>query len=203
MSQLALGDLAVVRPVGDGLDRCYTPLPLAQAIVDSLEIRPTDLIVEPSVGGGSFVRALIKRLGRCSIVGVDLDSAAEGLRLVDPRLVGSWPDVAEDWRRRIPYGDHPGEPDVIVGNPPFSGDTAIPHVEAALDLKPRIVALILPWAFPAVDRWAHLMDGDRRPALVRPIRPRPWGDKLRESALYVWTPREVVAETVMRPLVWR
>ena len=201
MSQLALGGLPTVHGVGDHLDRCYTPLPLAAACVEVVrEVRHDlgyrgGLMIEPSVGAGAFLRA---HGDFFQSVAVDIDPSAEGLTLAARCEVGDWLQVARSF-------GFPGltSIDVILGNPPFSGDTAIPHVETALDLRPGVVALILPLDFMAVDRWAHLMDGARRPRLVCPIRPRPWGDRVRSTALYIHTPHDPVSRTMIRPLVWR
>ena len=67
-----------------------------------------------------------------------------------------------------------------------------------------VVALILPWApLGGVEAWAHLMDGRQRPAWVFPIRPRPWSEHVRETALHVWF-RDAPRETrIGRALVWK
>lgn len=201
MSQLTLGELAVVRPVGDPLDRCYTPDPLADACVGVVGDLAAQLglelgrVIEPSCGGGAFLRAARKAWGPRPTIGVDIDANAEGLRLAAEAHVGSWPEVAGRLRC--------GLSDIILGNPPFSGDTAVPHVDAALALRPGIVALILPWEFAALDRWSHVMDYPIRPRLACPIRPRPWGDRVRGTAMFCWTPRFPPSRAEILPLVWR
>lgn len=192
MSQLALGCCApgLVAGVGDELDRVYTPDLLARAIVDALPGPAPFRVVEPSVGGGAFVRAARRRWPRTWITGVDRDGCAAGLLAVDQALCGSWPEIAP----RLP------RPDLILGNPPFGGDTALSHVEAALGTGAARIALILPWAYWGVERWASLL-ASCPPVEVRPILPRPWPDRVRETALYLWE-RGSLLPTQIRPLRW-
>lgn len=181
------------RPIGDALDRCYTPDRLARAMVAALPwVIGARRIIEPSAGGGSIVRALHLASPSTSIHGVDLDPRAPAraytLRLPCSRwTVGDWPTVAREIDDR---------PDGIVGNPPF-GD-ALEHVRAALALRCP-VALILPWAYWGVQEWAPLLD-EHPPAFVRPIRGRPWPTKVRETAVYEWYPRGVATCTQVEPL---
>lgn len=192
--QLAIPGLApgLVAGTGDALDRFYTPDGLARACLATWGWRGVRSVVEPSVGGGAFARAVRARWPGARIVGADIDPAAAGLALCDTALVGSWPELVE--------GGHIERPDIVVGNPPFTDDAALRHVEAALDLGANTVALILPWAYWGVERWAPLLDG-RPPHIVRPIRPRPWPDRVREVALYVWE-RNGRGTTSILPLRW-
>ena len=161
------------REIGDELDRCYTPDRLADAVVQALRFPGGELIIEPSAGGGAFVRALRRRWLHAVLVGVDLDPAAPGRVGCNDWIEGSWPEVARsiDW-----------QPNLIVGNPPF-GD-ALEHVTAALSFGCN-VAFILPLAYLGVQAWGPLLD-TRPPAVVRPIRGRPWSDKVRETAVFEW-----------------
>lgn len=92
------------------LDRYYTPLDAARALVRTLDLEDVHRVVEPSVGGGAFIRALAMAAPdrRLHTVGVDLDPAAEGFRYVDTAIAGDW--------LRIDVGE---APDLVVGNPPF------------------------------------------------------------------------------------
>jgi hypothetical protein len=192
--QLTLGGMAPAIGIGDELDRCYTPDALAAAIVALQHRMDPATILEPHVGGAAFGRAGRKQWPAAHVTGFDLDVNAPGFRFCD---AGRWVDFL-DAAKTVERGSF----DLIIGNPPFSGDTAIPHVEAALKLDARRVVFILPLAFLAVDRWAWCMDGVNRPDIVRPIRPRPWGDRVREVAVYEWT-RNYVDETRMIPLEWK
>lgn len=204
--------------IGDPLDRHYTPKALARAclervVADGILSRPPRVVLDPSVGGGTWLDAAedvfvdTPKLWAC-----DVDPEAAGLSAALDRggrsWLGSWPVVARTLRID---GDRP---DLVAGNPPFSEDTAIDHVHACLDVAgpEGVVALILPWSFAGgVGRWDWLHDDPRsRPSVILPIRtPRPWGDRIRETALYAWRsetereargfPRPVLGE----PIAWR
>lgn len=192
MSQLTLAGIREFT-TGDELDRCYTQAKLARAMVSALVEtygNAFDVVVEPQVGGGNIAREL-RRLG-AHLVGVDVDPEAAGFAECDDAYVADWPAFAAEWRAVLASGTsahHPTllrRPDLACGNPPFTGDNAIPHVEAALALRPRVTAFILPWGYWGVDRWAHLLHGPVRPAICRPFLGRAWPDKVRECAVYEW-----------------
>lgn len=169
----------------DALDRHYTPLPLAEIICQWIAKRVDPMpaiVVEPSLGGGSFARAARRTWSGCRVVGVDIDPLAEGRTQVHSFHDSSWPIMAPLITRAS----------LVIGNPPFTGSTAIRHVEAALAMRSKpVVAMILPWSFMGgVQRWDHLMTGSRAPQHALTIAPRPWGDKIRETAVFVWTREE-------------
>ena len=85
-----------VGDVRDARDRHFTPDPLADVIIERLakHIDPPAVVVEPSVGGGAFARAVRKRWPGAHIVGVDIDPDAEGFAFVDESVVGDWLEVA-------------------------------------------------------------------------------------------------------------
>lgn len=182
MSQPTLDGIAAPIGAHDTGDRYYTPDDLAWACCSAIVARcpsfaPTR-VVEPSVGGGAFVRAIRRKWGRTlrTLEGYDIDPDAAGLRDVDIRWVMPW--------------EAPGSlivPDLILGNPPFSGDTAIEHVRTArLCIGPAgIVAFILPLSYLGVQRWDRLVS---EAAGIGRIVGRPW-PVVREVALYVWTDR--------------
>lgn len=194
--------------IGDELDRCFTPQALADRCCERVAAilsgpifrwRPS-YIIEPSAGGGTFVRGARKVWPGVSVTGVDIDPAAPARTLCSSWVVG---DFVE---HRF---TEPGA--LVIGNPPFSDDTALAHVLAALDVPEAAVALILPWAYlGGVDRWGFLhggtsfSPGSHRPDIVAPIAARPWGDRVRETALYVWLPGGRPASVaVVDPIVWR
>lgn len=204
--QLQLVGVEPRREIRDELDRCYTPDRLADAVVASISVELVEgaTVVEPSFGGGAFLRAIRRRWSETvHVVAVDVDPEAPG-RLDyehDECLAGSWPAVATEWAGVLARrGCEPAwmalRPDVIVGNPPFA--EAVDHVKAALALRPQVVSMILPWSYWGVDYWAELLHGAARPAVVRPIMPRPWGDRVRETAVYEWHPRTLVAPGATR-----
>lgn len=198
-AQLTLVGRDDIGEVGDELDRHFTPQRLADLCVerlDSLMSYDPKVVVEPSVGGGAFARAARKVWPSAWIIGVDLDPAAEGAAFVDEFILGDWTEVAHTLEVELA---------VVTGNPPFSGPTAIRHVECALELGDW-TSLILPWGFfGGVDRWESLMHGEARPLEAGPVFPRPWPDKMRETALFTWPHRgRHDQDTVVRALPrWR
>lgn len=184
-------------PVGDPLGRCYTPMRLAQAVVDAITV-PGEVdgrllstafpcIVEPSVGGGAFARAVYRRWPIARLLGVDVDPRAEGLDVCGRRIVGDWPTVARFWDRLEATEDH-RTPDLVVGNPPFGQavglDVTIAHVLAALDLAP-IVAFVLPLPYMCGSEF-DVVWRRQRPAVVHRVIGRPWPSRLREVAVFEW-----------------
>jgi len=173
-------------PPGDELGRVYTPLPLAQAIVNRLDIGPirNPYILEPSVGGGAFVRAARHRWPTARILGVDIDPAAEGLALCDDRTVGDWLAVER-------LDDIPVPADLGIGNPPFGkavgAEVTAIHVELTL-VRCTTVALVLPAGVLHQRAFRRCVARVERPEPeVWPILGRVW-DRVREVAVFVWGP---------------
>ena len=171
-------------PVGDPLGRCYTPMPLAEAIVASLPALSRPLIVEPSVGGGAYARALRRRYPDGRVVGIDIDPTAEGLDACHERHVGDWPTLARYWDRLPGLG----LVDLIAGNPPFGRavglDVTIAHVHACLDVA-EVVSLLLPLPYLCGSEF-DVVWKRQRPCLVHRVRARPWPTRLREVAVFEW-----------------
>ena len=162
----------------DGLDRHFTPDALARVICQRIAriIDEPRIILEPSVGGGAFVRAARRTWPRAMIIGCDVDPMAEGRHIVDEFIEGDFPAI--DWTSDAF--------DLVLGNPPFSGATAIRHVEAAKAVGDA-VCFVLPWSpLGGVSRWAEHMSGTGAPSYAFPIAPRPWPKSIRETAAMLW-----------------
>jgi hypothetical protein len=104
-------------------DSYYTPDPLAEALVCQLLIDPGASVVEPSVGGGAFARAIRGHEPSCSLVGVDVNAEAAGFEICDDGVQGDFLGCGEA---------DIGRPDWIIGNPPFGDAEA--HVRHALEM---------------------------------------------------------------------
>ena len=146
--------------VRDRLDRFYTPDREAQLHVDALaEIVTPRRVLEPSVGGGAYVRAARARWPGVHVVGVDIDPDAPGLKLCDERLA--------------PYGTtdlHPDDMfgiDLALGNPPYA--LAYDHVSHLLRTVPA-VSMLLRVGFLGTRRRRALMQ--RHP--LHEMRVFPW-----------------------------
>lgn len=186
-------DATVGASVGDELDRHYTPGRLAEVIVDAIIMERPRTILEPSVGGGAFARAVLRRWPKVYLCGLDIDPQALGQRWCKDFAVldAAKANIAAAF-------------DLVIGNPPF--DEALAHVEAMLALRPTVLSFILPWAYWGVDEWQPLLRGPNKPAIVRPIPGRPWPDNMRETAVYEWWPTSsaMCRETRIVPLPeWR
>lgn len=142
---LIIGDRQVSHP-GRGLriagDRYYTGDYLSGAIVEAVDgLEPIrGRVLEPHVGGGSFLRALLGRLP-VRLVVADIDRTAAGLRdepfparggFVEGRFPGDFLELAESGTL--------GRFDWTIGNPPFRGFED--HLEAALRISDRVVFLL-------------------------------------------------------------
>lgn len=124
----------------DHLDRDYTPDEVAAAFVRWLRIPAVARVLEPSVGGGAWVRAL-RGAGRV-VIGADIDPGARGLAMVDIPLVG---DFAGEMGQGNPSPLFAAGPfDLVLGNPPFG--PALAHLRRALALAP-VVAFVLRQTF--------------------------------------------------------
>lgn len=172
-----------VGDVRDARDRHFTPDPLARVIVERLDTyldAPPSVVIEPSVGGGAFVRQGRRIWPNARFIGVDIDRDAEGLALCDTVYVADWLVIAAE----VCFVAK--EPIVILGNPPFTGGTAIDHV-AACKRAADVVCLILPWSpLGGVEQWEEHMDGEGAPSNAWPIKPRPWPKHIRETAAHLW-----------------
>jgi hypothetical protein len=113
----------------EGLDRYYTPDNVAECLVSLLGLLPGQHVVEPSIGGGAFARACLRR--DCKVTGIDVDPEAEGLALVD----GLCGDVL----------DTSIEADWYIGNPPYKHAEA--HLRHALAHAREGCAFLLRLAF--------------------------------------------------------
>ena len=124
---------STTRPSRNGeRDAYYTPDAVARACIKVTRIPAGATVLEPSVGGGAFVRALAGRL----VAALDIDPRAPGLA-----LVGTAAQVA-DFERWTPGNSRP---EWAVGNPPFNA--AQPHVVKALSLATVGVGFLLRLAF--------------------------------------------------------
>ena len=166
----------------DELDRYYTPDWLARLIVDELEVEAPRGVLEPSVGGGAFVRAVRQRWGDVHVSGVDLDPRAEGLAHVEEPIDGDLLDVELPPEDRV---------DLVVGNPPYRHAEA--HARRLLDEEYTVVCLLLRIGFLAsAERIEFWRDYPLTELLVVSNRPSFTGNGLTdgsEYAAFVWRRR--------------
>lgn len=116
----------------DSLDRYYTPDSVTEAVV--AEILPLfvddpeglSLVLEPSVGGGAWVRALSQHYPKVGVHGVDVDKEAAGFALCERSYRMSLEDFVEQ------HPDAKGEYQLVIGNTPYR--QAEEHVRLCLSL---------------------------------------------------------------------
>lgn len=116
------------------LDAYYTADPAADALVAATPECWESWCLEPSAGGGAFVRALLAR--GCRVEVRDIDPHASALKIDDCKVrsrgdfLGWTPSMRPLW---------------VVGNPPYADAEA--HVRHALSVTRRGVAMLLRLAF--------------------------------------------------------
>lgn len=192
----------------DPLDRYYTPASLAAILVGALDVllegAAPARIVEPSVGSGAWIPPLRKMWPDATILGVDIDPEAAGLRLCDQGITA---DLLA-----LPVADvrEAGGVDLVVGNPPFG--VALAHVGHLLQLvKPGgLAALLLPATIGHLAGWRSLPLPERelpiqgRPAFDSPALSGRPGNGKTEYSLWVWRGGANPAHTIReRCAVWR
>lgn len=154
----------------DALDRYYTPEPLAAACVGLLPSLRGVRVVEPSVGGGAFARALTAR--GADVLGCDIDPDAAGRTDVRRFRLGS----ALEWSERAGW---------YVGNPPYGDAQA--HVEHALSYASIGVAFLLRLAFlESKRRYPFWSENPASDVYVFSRRPSFTDDGRSDSCAYGW-----------------
>ena len=159
-------------------DAYYTPQVLADALVSLLPLIPGETVMEPSAGGGAFVRSLIERQGLGCVHAMDIDAGSPGLGMVYAAH-----STAGDFLELRTGGGVLG-PDWVVGNPPYNQAEA--HVRQSIDVTHRHVALLLRLAFlEGAKRIPLWRDHPCRKVWVLSQRPSFTG-KGTDSAAYGW-----------------
>jgi protein-L-isoaspartate O-methyltransferase len=117
-----------------------TPVPLAERMVSLADIRPGHNVLEPSVGTGRILAAILRSVLSVDIVGVELNYNLAAL------LTRNHPDPAISIRQAdfLECNGDLGTFDRILMNPPFENGSDIKHIKhAAAMLKPggKLVAI--------------------------------------------------------------
>lgn len=113
----------------DEHDRYYTPQAIADTFTRWLRVPLAASVLEPSVGGGAWIRALRAQRHVGPITAVDVDPMATGLDIADAQIRGDFAEV------------DPGTGfDLCLGNPPFG--VAGQHLKVALR-RANVVAWLL------------------------------------------------------------
>lgn len=179
-------------------DAYMTPDALALAIcvrLCRLVERPQS-VIEPSAGGGAFVRAVASTWRSATIRAVDIRPECEEAAGAVVFDCCDWPEYAQKMGLAA---------DLIVGNPPYAD--ALGHAEAALRaLRPGgVLAFLLRQSFLSSQR--RLPFWREHPLYAfAPIVPRPsftgGGSDTAEYALFVWREGHRGEGRLLEPLVW-
>jgi len=119
----------------DTHDRYYTPRYVAESFTRWLRVPPAAAVLEPSVGGGAWVRALREGGHHGPTTAVDIDPQAAGLAVANFAMPGDFARLDLG-----PESSTPGPWDLCIGNPPFG--VAGQHLAVALR-RARVVAWLL------------------------------------------------------------
>lgn len=183
--------LAAQRPLG----AYYTPDVVASALIGVLPLVPGDVCLEPSVGGGAFVRAL--RARGMKVAGVDIDPAAVGLADCAPAASLVYDFLASSDDRRLCGLQW------VIGNPPYEHAEA--HVRRAIAITQRHVAFLLRLGFlESAKRSAFWREHPPRRVWVLVERPSFTGGGTDSAAYgFFWWDRAYVGDTTLGWLSWR
>jgi predicted RNA methylase len=178
------------------LDAYFTPDPLAVALVSLLDIRNGDMVIEPSCGGGAFVRAIHAAAPSAHVLGIDINPDAPGLVAADSSMVGDWPALAPSLEVAT----------WVVGNPPYGA--AASHIAAALDAGLNVAMLLRLAMLEGGARFAWWREcAAPRLHTVYALAERPsftgGGTDSAAYGWFVWGPEPVAGGPRLRWLSWR
>jgi hypothetical protein len=207
---LGLVDRASARAKG----QVYTPDALALAICKRLAEfgHNPEIIIEPSVGGGAFVRAARAVWPHARIFACDIDPNAAGLALADRAMVGDWLEFTTQLALFPEQGTVSRDRVLVLGNPPYTRGTGRKgkrgeivetvigqHIEASQRVG-RVAFLL-----PAATIFSGKNTGEYRVMregwVIHPVNRRPWASS-REVAVYE-SPRLFSSATIQPPIDWR
>lgn len=199
----------------DNLGRYYTDPDVSRHIIRRCVLRgiikPGDVVLEPSSGGGSFLDALAEFAPKADVYAMDVDPGASSMQTTGRRtyrshlgdFLGPYPP---DW----PY------PKTTVGNPPYSTkvegerwqDAASLHARRAIEMSEHTI-FELRMGFlgkpKGVDHPRRKFHGDYPPREIWPLWPRPshtgGGTDSAEYAA-IWWHRGYRGPTKWVPLEW-
>jgi hypothetical protein len=119
------------------LQAFYTPEPVARRVIEAAEIRRSDMVLEPSAGGGALARLARQAGGSVTCVEIDLHAIVE-------LVAAGFSTLHMDFLRYAGEGF-----DRIVMNPPFADGQAVDHVAHAFRcLAPAgILSAVVPASF--------------------------------------------------------
>jgi protein-L-isoaspartate O-methyltransferase len=128
----------------------FTPQVLVDLLLDRLDLRPGEEVLDPTCGSGAFLVSAARRGAR--VWGIERDPLLAGLAGVNLRLAG----VEGTVRCGDFFATEPDPKDVVVANPPFSVEIRDPDVLVRYDLAAGRDRVLSDWLFvEAVERWVR------------------------------------------------
>jgi len=156
------------------LQAFYTPLELADLLVEKVDLQPGERVLEPSCGGGALIAAVLRRQPAAIVHAIDIEEAAifESAALVSSyQQAGIVPSGLQVKLVTVDFLEVEPSPiyDVVVMNPPFTKDQDIAHVRHAWAfLRPggRLVSVMSKgWTWPGGSKkrqdWARFVGAQR------------------------------------------
>jgi adenine-specific DNA-methyltransferase len=146
----------------------YTDSQIADFLVWWAVRSPSDRVLDPSFGGGVFLRSACKQLAGSQVLGVEIDPEVHAR--ISEKLCDEFGTRAKNLRLGSFFDLGPGElarVDAIVGNPPFirfhrfSGDVRRRALTRALEQGVRLSELASSWAAFLVHSVSFLRPGGR------------------------------------------
>lgn len=134
-------------------DTYYTPLVVAQALVECLPIRDGDMVCDPSAGSGAWLEAVRRRHRRTQRGAIDIDPTAPALQAGADQV--HWRHTGDflTWRPR----EWTAAPHWFVGNPPYSGATEhIRHALSVVRLGGSVAMLLGVGILSGQQRWTEV-----------------------------------------------
>ena len=170
----------------DPLGRVYTPAWLADEMARIAAIVSPNprVAVDPGCGGGSLLRAARRQWPGATLIGMDLDPLAEGLKVADRGEVANFlrdrGEVANFLRAPLGWQT---DGSAFLVNPPYD-KVGMRILKRAVDFDPDVVVGLVPLPWLGLVACRDLLYGER-PATAIPVLGRPW-DRLREAVILVW-----------------
>lgn len=201
----------MIDPVADPItpqraqfDAYYTPIDCAVACVEALSlfVPPPMVVMEPAVGGGSWVVASRQVWPGAHIQAMDLDPTAPGLFMADVRNVGDY--LTSSWVTAGPRSS------LTLGNPPYKGDVT-KWIDRAREHSSYVAFLLRGTILGSGRRYPWWQAN--KPICIWTLAERPqWGGKnahastdMLSPVLVLWGPRAVGVQPVPqhRWLSWK
>jgi len=194
----------ILSPARQARDAYFTPDRMAVEIVKRAHVRGLihGHIVEPSCGGGAFLRALQDCDAEISkLTGIDLQPTDEAGACDATIMTTDWLSVEQHSLGKV---------DCIIGNPPFKD--AEQHIRHALELAPTVIMLVRISFLASAERcvaskrYSCPLWLQYRPTWVDVVAPRPsftgGGTDPSDYAIVTWTDRSNCVETNGVSLDW-